>query len=145
MEYFISLLLIWKGEHLKSSWLKYLAPLSVLEHMVNENQIYFARIVLSKLFDCKYNVIDFLSVWSKWPIATTANIKTKKKKKKLGIFRNKIVDWGVLPSLPFMWSAGPHKLKLKKKPSLKKGVSKTHSKMDDPSLELLISDMTVHI
>ena len=40
---------------------------------------------------------------------------------------------------------GPHKLKLKKKPSLKKGVSKTHSKMDDPSLELLISDMTVHI
>ena len=39
----------------------------------------------------------------------------------------------------------PHKLKLKKKPSLKKGVSKTHSKMDDPSLELLISDMTVHI
>ena len=84
MEYFISLLLIWKGEHLKSSWLKYLAPLSVLEHMVNENQIYFARIVLSKLFDCKYKVIDFLSVWSKWPIATTANIKTKKKKKKIG-------------------------------------------------------------
>ena len=36
-------------------------------------------------------------------------------------------------------------MKLKKKPSLKKGVSKTHSKMDDPSLELLISDMTVHI
>ena len=48
--------------------------------MVNENQIYFARIVSSELFDCKYNVIDFLSVWSKWPIATTANIKTKKKK-----------------------------------------------------------------
>ena len=143
MEYFISLLLIWKGEHLKSSWLKYLAPLSVLEHMVNENQIYFARIVLSKLFDCKYNVIDFLSVWSKWPIATTANIKTKKKVRNISKQNSRLgcITFSTLHVI----STGPHKLKLKKKPSLKKGVSKTHSKMDDPSLELLISDMTVHI
>ena len=67
----------------------------------------------------------------------------KYNQKKFGIFRNKIDGGGgvLLPSC----DQGPHKLKLKKKPSLKKGVSKTHSKMDDPSLELLISDMTVHI
>ena len=111
--------------------------------MVNENQIYFIVLRFEALArDLNIYVIDFFYPFGVSDRQLPYGQYYKYNQKKFGIFRNKIDGGGgVLPSC----DQGPHKLKLKKKPSLKKGVSKTHSKMDDPSLELLISDMTVHI